>query len=154
MATSADRSQVDPNACLYALCGRLAHRIGELYDEALSPTGLQTRAFLLLNTISDLAPCTIEQVARITNLEPSSASEALDELVEANLIAFERRTFGYSGRQITLTSAGRLALYEAYPRWTRAQSALIHSLGDDAERLAEIESQVRNYANNAVVRSF
>ncbi len=148
MATSTNRADVDPNACLYALCGRLAHRIGELYDEALAPTGLQTRAFLLLNTISDLAPCTIEQVARITNLDPSSASDALDELVEANLIAFERRTFGYSGRQITLTSAGRLALYEAYPRWTQAQSSLIHSLGEYAEQLMHLESRLLEYSNN------
>jgi len=68
-----DRFQVDPNACLYALCGRLMHRFGELFDEALSPTGLVTRDFLLLNTISDLVPCDIEAVARVTNLDPASA---------------------------------------------------------------------------------
>ena len=141
-ATSKDRFQVDPNACLYALSGRLMHRLGELFDEALSPTGLVTRDFLLLNTISDLAPCTIEQVARVTNLDPASASEALDELVESNLIAFERRSVGFGGRQITLTNAGRLALYEAYPRWSRVQTALVRTLGDDVRRLSDIESHL------------
>jgi DNA-binding MarR family transcriptional regulator len=118
------------------------HRLGELYDEALAPTGLQTRDFLLLNTISDLAPCTIEQVARITNLDPASASEALDQLVESNLIAFERRSIGFGGRQITLTGAGRLALYEAYPRWSRVQTTVVRSLGDEVRRLADIEAQL------------
>ena len=141
-AISRDRFHVDPNACLYALSGRLMHRLGELYDEALSPTGLVTREFLLLNTISDLAPCTIEQVARVTNLDPASASEALDELVESNLIQFERRSLGFGGRQITLTGSGRLALYEAYPRWSRVQTALVRSLGDDVRRLAELEAQL------------
>jgi DNA-binding MarR family transcriptional regulator len=142
---STDRVTADPNSCLFALCGRLAHRIGEVYDEALSSTGLQTRDFLLLNTISDLAPCRIEQVARVTNLEPNAASEALDQLVEANLIAFERRSFGYGGREITLTSAGRLALYEAYPRWSRAQTELVGILGDGAQRLADIQALVQEH---------
>jgi DNA-binding MarR family transcriptional regulator len=141
-AISNDRFQVDPNACLYALSGRVMYRLGELYDEALSPTGLVTRSFLLLNTISDLAPCTIEEVARVTNLDPSSASEALDELVESNLIAFARRSIGFAGRQITLTSAGRLALYEAYPRWSRLHTALVRTLGDDVRRLVDIEAQL------------
>jgi len=145
-AMSNDRFQVDPNACLYALSGRVMHRLGELYDEALSPTGLVTRDFLLLNTISDLAPCTIEQVARVTNLDPLSASEALEELIESNLIAFERRSIGFGGRQITLTSAGRLALYEAYPRWSRVQTALVRSLGDDVRRLADIEAQLLQHS--------
>src|SRR6202162_1346522 len=141
-ATPKERFQIDPSACLYALCGRLMHRMGELYNEALAPTGLQTRDFLLLNTISDLAPCTIEQVARITNLDPGSASEALDDLVEANLIAFERRSAGFGGRQITLTGAGGLALYGADPRWSRVQTALVRSLGEDVLRLTDIEKQL------------
>jgi DNA-binding MarR family transcriptional regulator len=145
---SLDRFHIDPNACLYALCGRLAHRLGQMYDDALSPTGLATRDFLLLNTISDLAPCTIEAIARVTNLDPATASDALDELVESNLIAFERRTFGHGGRQITLTSAGRLALYEAYPRWSRVQTALVRSLGDSALRLTDIESQLQEHSLN------
>ena len=145
-ATSPERFQIDPSACLYALCGRLTHRMAELFNAALQPTGLATRDFLLLNTISDLAPCTIETVARVTNLDPENASEALDELVESNLIAFARRSPGLGGRQITLTSAGRLALYEAYPRWSRVQTALIRSLGEDARRLSEIEARLLEQA--------
>ena len=113
-----------------------------MYDEALLSTGLRTRDFLLLNTISDLAPCTIEQVAHTTNLDPGSASEALDELVESKLIAFERGSNAFGGRQVALTNSGRIALYEAYPRWSQVQRALIASLGDEAYRLDAVENRL------------
>jgi len=137
-----DVHQGDPDECLFALAARLAHRLGEMYDEALLSTGLRTRDFLLLNTISDLTPCTIEAVAHATNLDPSSASEALDELVECKLIEFERRSSGIGGRQVSLTNSGRIALYEAYPRWSRMQKTVLASLGDDARRLGAVETRL------------
>jgi DNA-binding MarR family transcriptional regulator len=143
-----DRQFGDPDECLFALCARLAHRLGELYDDALLSTGLRTRDFLLLNTISDLTPCTIEQVAHATNLDPSSASEALDELVECKLIEFERRSAGIGGRLVSLTNSGRIALYEAYPRWSQMQKTVLASLGDDGRRLGAVETRLLEGTRN------
>jgi DNA-binding MarR family transcriptional regulator len=135
-----DRVRTDPQACLSALCARVAYELNERYDRALRPIGLRTRDFLLLNTVSDLAPCTITEIARGTNLDPTAASEALDELVQARLLSFERASSEWGGRRITLTRTGRLKLYEAYPHWCRAQAALLDAFGEDLRGLSHVET--------------
>ncbi|MBC5809868.1 MAG: winged helix-turn-helix transcriptional regulator [Candidatus Eremiobacteraeota bacterium] len=147
-ASSDDRIRTDPQTCLSALCSRVAYELNNRYDQALRPIGLRTRDFLLLNTVSDLAPCTIRDIAKSTNLDPASASDALDELVQGHMLSFEAAAGEWGGRRISLTRAGRLKLYEAYPHWCRAQAALLEAFGEDLRRLSQIEFALTEGANS------
>lgn len=100
----------------------------QLYDDAMSATGLRVTQFSLLRTLDTRGPQRITELAAIVLLDRTALSRNLEPLVAEGLVAIaagrDART-----REVSLTRLGRSRLSAALPAWERAQREVSRRLG-------------------------
>ncbi|MEP6998726.1 MAG: MarR family winged helix-turn-helix transcriptional regulator, partial [Betaproteobacteria bacterium] len=112
-------------------CGRLrraARALTQLYDDAMTPSGLRITQFSLLRTVARDGTAHISDLAAALLLDRTALSRNLDPLVARGFLAVtpgrDART-----REVALTRRGALALKSAIPCWKRAQAEVAKRLG-------------------------
>lgn len=139
--TSACSRLVDPCVCLR----RASRAVTHLYDLVLSPTGLKSTQFIMLQAIAERGEIAQWRLAEEFGIAVETLSRRLATLRKSGLISQRIGVTRPGERLYRLTYAGRQQLDEALPYWQRAQERLGMTLGDVdwsstmrmAERLCE-----------------
>lgn len=109
-----------------AICNCLAARqaarqLTQLYDDALSATGLRVTQFSVLAWLSRMQPSTMHELAEALVLDRTTLSHNLKPLERDGLVAIEVDGDDQRVRRLRLTVAGKRRLAEARAAWTRVQ---------------------------------
>src|SRR5260370_24999225 len=134
-------------ACTNNAWRRAAHRLGQLYDEALAPIGLKATQAGLLAQIGGVARRqegpTLQDLAERLAIGISALPHALGPLVRDELVELRQDPQdGRTSRGI-LTRLGKARLREALPLWAAANRRVETILGPvSAEKLRGLADQV------------
>ncbi len=135
MPISRERFQPE---CICTNLRRAARAISQLYDEALTDTGIKITQFSLLRSIQRNEPAPINALAEEMELDRTTLARNLRPLEREGLIALSA---GNDKRvvEVALTRSGRAAVAHASPLWAKAQQDLAKRLGAKrVEQLREI----------------
>jgi DNA-binding MarR family transcriptional regulator len=112
-------------------CGRLrraARALTQLYDDAMTPTGLRVTQFSLLRRLARQGTLRITDLAARELLDRTALSRNLDPLLARGLVEVVRGRDART-RQVALSPRGRRELRAAEPQWQQAQAAVQRRLG-------------------------
>jgi DNA-binding MarR family transcriptional regulator len=122
------RESPTPTHCACGRLRRAARAQTQLYDDAMTPSGLRITQYSLLGTLERRGPLRISDLAARLLLDRTALSRNLDPLVERGLVAVapgrDART-----REVALTARGASALRRAEPLWARAQEDVARRVG-------------------------
>ena len=125
-------------ACTHTSLRRAARRLGQLYDQALSPTGLSSAQALLLWQAAtpaaeddDRGP-TLQALAGRLAIQISALTHALRPLVRDGLIEVRPDERDRRTKRTALTPLGKTRLTEMYLLWAEANRRFEAVLGTDS----------------------
>jgi DNA-binding MarR family transcriptional regulator len=121
-------------SCVVWKIRRAARILTRLYDEALAPCGLTSVQLATLDALSDLGPCTLDQIAELDGHERSATWRGLQPLIRKGVVRQADRA-GRAGRY-ELTAEGAELLKAAIERWRVIQADVVGQVGPDIDRLA------------------
>jgi DNA-binding MarR family transcriptional regulator len=107
-----------------------ARAITDLYDLTLAPAGLRTNQFAILAALHREPGASMQTVAHLLGLDPSTMTRVLRPLEDSGWVA-ARADEGRRAKQVQLTALGRQKLRDGHARWREAQDRLRDVLGED-----------------------
>lgn len=110
------------NLCTNAAIRRAARRLGQIYDEALSPTGLRGTQFSLLTQIKYLEHPTLRELADALVMDLSALGHTLKPLERDGFVTLVRDEKDRRAKRAQLTRKGLAKQEEGVPLWQAAQS--------------------------------
>ena len=144
------RDQLDASPirrCAGANIRRTDRVVTQFYDTMLAPSGLNGPQFGLLATLAEVAPITINHLAEILEMDPTTLTRNLSVLIKERLV---RREAGEDRRMrlVRPSPEGEQALRCAWPLWQEAQARIERALGGERfeallAELAEVRASVR-----------
>ncbi len=114
-------------SCACANIRRTDLVVTQFYDGILAPSGLYAIQFGLLSTINNLAPITINHLAKVMDMDRATLTRHLKMLIDQDLLRYEGEDRGAS--QVLLTPEGEQALSHALPLWQEAQEHIERNFG-------------------------
>ncbi len=117
-------------ACTAAKVRRLARRVTQIYDDALTPYGLTIGQFGLLSSLSRHNGVSVGMLAERLTADASTVSRLLKPLETAGLIVLGPDPDDGRAKAIRLTDAGFDKRRAAVAGWTAAQAHVATALGD------------------------
>jgi len=130
------KTDIDPNACNNAVLRQATRRMGQLYDEAVSPSGLKATQSSLLAHIHRLDGPTMRELAGAIIMDLSALSHTLKPLIRDKLVELEPDVDDRRMKRVLLTTQGRHKLAEAMRLWRTAQDSFEAAFG--RKRAAEL----------------
>lgn len=117
--------------CYCILLRKASRRVTALYDEALTPIGVNLAQFSLLRNIQRAEPISLTDLGQRTELDRSTVSRNVKVLEKMGLVAM---TSGQDHREtaVKLSDKGRQTLMEGAPLWDGVQAAIETKLGNEA----------------------
>jgi DNA-binding MarR family transcriptional regulator len=116
-------------ACVCANLRKAARVVTQVFDEALTPSGLRVTQFTLLVTNRLAGESTINELAERMAMDRTTLSRNFKPLVRSGLLEVRPGEDGRT-RLVRITPAGEQALEEAYPLWKQAQLETVSALGE------------------------
>jgi DNA-binding MarR family transcriptional regulator len=116
--------------CTAAKVRRLARRVTQIYDDALTPYGLTIGQFGLLSSLSRRNGVGVGVLAERLAADASTVSRLLRPLEAAGLIVLGPNPDDGRAKAIRLTNAGYENRRAAVAGWTAAQAQIEIALGD------------------------
>jgi DNA-binding MarR family transcriptional regulator len=134
--SSIEATRAVRDTCLCLRSQRAARGLARRFDKALRPAGLTNGQFSLLNALNRPRPGPVGAVAMLLAMDRTTLTAALKPLERRGLVKVDVDPDDRRSRLLSLTKAGRLALYVALPLWRAAHDALEAELpGRDPEGL-------------------
>ena len=107
---------------------RATRLITQYYDKALTPAGLRSTQYSLLNALSMMGETSMQDLAFILAMDRTTLTRNLNPLLKKGLIKVsvgsDRRV-----RPLKITARGKSALEDALPLWEKAQSHIVDHVG-------------------------
>ena len=118
-----------------------ARHMTQFYDQLLAGTGLRATQFSILAALSELAPLTINGLAKVMVMDRTTLGRNIlplerDGLIRIAPVAGDRRA-----KELHLTKAGARRLQAALKEWAAAQSRFEERFGP--KRAAELRATMR-----------
>jgi len=139
-------------ACTNTALRRASRRLGQLYDEALAPTGLRGTQVSLLAQINamtlptkrgDALGPTLQELASRASLRVSGITHALAPLVRDGLVELMQDALDARTKHALLTSKGRARLGKAMEHWAVANRHVERVMGSaKTAKLRELADQI------------
>jgi DNA-binding MarR family transcriptional regulator len=139
-------------ACTNTALRRASRRLGQLYDEALAPTGLRGTQVSLLAQIDamtlptrrgDAPGPTLQELASRASLRVSGITHALAPLVRDGLVELMQDSLDARMKHALLTSKGRARLGKAVEHWAVANRHVEKVMGNaKTAKLRELADQI------------
>jgi DNA-binding MarR family transcriptional regulator len=129
--------------CAGANLRRAARAVSQLYEEALSGSGLRATQFTLLQTLQTAGALSQGELGWLLCIDSTTLSRTLRPLIKNGWIGGRQGT-DKRERVFSLTDAGREKLELVTPEWRRAQRRFSRAAGGDAVALGE---QLRRLAS-------
>ena len=124
--------------CNNAAIRQTARMLGQLYDDALAPSGLRATQHTLLKTIHRRDSPTLREMATALVMDLSALGHSLKPLVRDGLVAIMTDAQDRRAKRATLTKAGSKKLQETTRLWRAAQDRFEGTFGvRHAEALRE-----------------
>lgn len=122
--------------CLCIAVRKASRRVTTLYDDALAPVGINLAQYSLLKAIARMAPVSLTELGKTTELDRSTIGRNVKVLERMGLA---QPVTGLDQRQATieLTATGQGVLSTAIPLWNRAQQQVNARLGP--AKIAQLE---------------
>src|ERR1700754_4268018 len=117
------------STCSYGALRRAMRGIGQLYDQALAPSGLNAAQYNLLRTIEKLGTPTHSVLAADMVMDLSALGHTLKPLVRDGWITLDKDRNDGPRRIVTLTEEGKGRLQEAKRLWKPVQRRFESVLG-------------------------
>ena len=128
--------------CNNAAIRQATRMLGQLYDDALAPSGLRATQHNLLNTIRVMDAPTLREMATALVMDLSALGHSLKPLVRDGLVAVTTDAQDRRAKRATLTKAGSKKLQETARLWRQAQDRFDIAFGSGrAEELREKSGQ-------------
>jgi DNA-binding MarR family transcriptional regulator len=128
--------------CLALRTRRLARKVSRLYDQALSPLGLDSSQFNILTIIGAAMPAQLTDVGAMLDLDPSTLSRAIKALEMLGFVAVSGGR-GRGGLLLDLSERGKDVMGEAIAAWKKVQAELTAALGEaEVGRIIEAFDQI------------
>lgn len=121
-----------PLGCTCFKLRKLTRAMSRLYDQHMATVGLKTTQYSVLVNAAR-APLPVAELADALGLERTTLTRNLKPLQDAGWVELKP---GADSRQriVTITTAGRQMLKQAYLAWRRAQTEFETLMGRDAVR--------------------
>jgi DNA-binding MarR family transcriptional regulator len=135
-------------ACTHTALRRAARRLGQLYDEAVAPSGLKATQVGLLGQIAgvhDLGPRewpTLQALAERLAVSLSALTYALRPLTRDGLVELHPDAHDGRTKRAILTAPGEARLREAIVLWADANQRVEQVLGSSAAALRALADDV------------
>jgi len=124
--------------CNNAAIRQTARMLGQLYDDALAPSGLRATQHTLLKTIQRMDSPTLREMATTLVMDLSALGHSLKPLVRDGLVAIVPDAEDRRAKRAMLTKAGSKKLEETTRLWRHAQDRFEIAFGlRRAEELRE-----------------
>ena len=115
-------AQTIASLCNNAALRRAARRLGQLFDDVLTPSGLRTTQHGLLAQIEVMGSPALGELAEIMVMDASALSHTLRPLTRDGLVSFVVDDSDRRRRRIVLTGAGKARLKQSTKLWSEAQA--------------------------------
>jgi DNA-binding MarR family transcriptional regulator len=124
------RTTIPALPCMCASFRRASRTITQLYEQAVSPSGLSATQFTILQTLSLAGEVTQGELARILAMDSTTLTRTLAVMSRSGWIAKKR---GQDRREwrMSLSTAGKTIFKQALPHWQKAQTQLRRQLGNE-----------------------
>ena len=124
------------NECVYSNLKLLSRVLGNVFDEALKPSGFRASQLALMWSIVAMQPVEINRLSYTMRTDQTTLSRTIENLRRARLVTVragrDRRT-----RIVTATALGRRRFEQAMPYWEEAQRRAADLLPlDEVKQLA------------------
>lgn len=135
--------------CLARAARRTANVVTRVYNQHLSPLGIEVTQFTILATIAMDKAQSASELAELVGVERSTLARNLERLAAAGLVEAERG----SGRRLVhrLTDRGCDVLASALPLWSAAQDALLAGLPADKDGAIRDDFRLLRRAANGII---
>ncbi|MGY2289585.1 MarR family winged helix-turn-helix transcriptional regulator [Pseudomonas sp. SDO528_S397] len=130
---------LDGFACTNNALRRASRRLGQLYDDALAPTGLKATQVGLLAQIStfvstDQQGPTLQELAARLAILISALTHAMKPLVRDGIVELRPSTLDKRTKHCVITPKGEALFKQAVVYWAQANSRVDEVLGHDSAK--------------------
>ena len=126
------------SACNCTALRKASRRISQLYDSALTPSGIKGTQRAILVQVGRSEPATVGELAEALVMDPGALAHTLKPLERDGLVDVAIDPADRRNRRITLTRHGRAKLAGTDALWEKAQQAFEVAFGRaDSESLRE-----------------
>ncbi len=108
-----------------------ARAVTSYYDRALKDSGLRITQFAILGTIRAAGSISMNQLATILHLDPSTLTRTLQPLENKGLLNIEEGGDDRRTKEVVLTAKGHRAAAAAHEQWQQAQEQLRERVGGE-----------------------
>ncbi|HEX7854409.1 MAG TPA: MarR family transcriptional regulator [Sphingobium sp.] len=115
--------------CYCAQLRSAARKVGSVYDEALSPLGVNIAQYSLMRTIERRQPVSFTEVGRLAQLDRSTIGRNVRVLERKGLVDTGRGEDDQREAMVRLSPSGTRLLEAAGPLWEACQHAIEMRLG-------------------------
>ena len=122
---------------------RAARLLGQAYDRALGPSGLNNTQFATLASIAGAGELAISELAAAMGVDRTTLTRNLTVMQRTGLVKIESGADART-RLVSLTGAGKTALEKAIPLWQQVQSLVVDGLEDWPALLGQIRKLARS----------
>ena len=128
----------DTSFCNNAMIRKATRRLGQLYDDALAPSGLRGTQFVILTEIEALKGPTLRDLARAMVMDLSALGHTLKPLIRDGYVELTPDPSDRRAKRARLTAAGAAKFGETMKLWQTAQDSFEAAFG--AAKAAELRS--------------
>jgi DNA-binding MarR family transcriptional regulator len=128
------RKALTSSVCSYGALRRAMRSVGQLYDQALAPAGINTAQFNLLRTVEKLGNPTQSELAADMVMDLSALGHTLKPLIRDGFLSLEKDTDDGRRRIVQLTRDGSDKLKEARLYWKPTQRRFESTVGATESR--------------------
>lgn len=129
MKLETSKAKSEENACNCTALRKASRRISQLYDLALSSSGLKTTQRSILTQIRRSQPITVGSLAAALVMDSGALAHTLKPLERDRLVSIDIDPEDRRSRLITLTPLGRKRLAASDVLWETAQRAFEQAFG-------------------------
>ncbi len=121
--------QIFDSICTNAALRRATRRLGNLYDDTLTPCGLRATQYSLLVQVERLGGPTMRALSNALVMDLSALSHTLKPLVRDGLLVLLPDPLDRRSRRVNLSAAGCAKLQQARALWQQAQHGFDSAFG-------------------------
>lgn len=117
--------------CYSAMLRSASRRLGNQYNSALAPFGINITQFSLLSMIKRMEPINLSLLAKMMELERSTIGRNVRVLAKMELVVLLQGDEDHREVSLELTPEGYHLLAKARPHWEMVQHQIEDKIGED-----------------------
>lgn len=145
-------SDMDPSMCNNGVLRQAARRLGQLYDDIISPSGLRATQFGLLAYVVALDQPTMARLAEALVMDLSALGHTLKPLMRDGLVETFPDEWDKRAKRVKLTASGERKVKAASALWAKAQGRFETAFGK--RKAAELRKVLSFVASEDFAQAF